>query len=178
VVVAVDAADRGAIFALEPPSRDRESLFVDAVSSDRFAITLTRLAWRGHYRVVAERPVDPDAAKPEAALSARASNVRRSTQPDRLWQLALTVNGPPGESELQAVGEPDLHDRLAGAAVQWVPPGEAIRLEGAAASGQEFWKWLMAAALVCLVLELVVLTRSHTATTTKPQRRQAVMRTA
>jgi hypothetical protein len=167
VVVAVDAADRGAIFALEPPSGDRESLFVDAVSSDRFAITLKRLAWRGHYRVVAERPVDPDVAKPDAAVSARASNVRRGTQPDRLWQLALAVNGPPGESELQPVGEPDLHERLAGAVVHWVPPGEAIRLEGAAASGQEFWKWLMAAALVCLVLELVVLTRSHAATTNR-----------
>jgi hypothetical protein len=167
VVIAVHAADRGAVFALEPPSGDRETLFVDAVSSDRFAITLKRLAWRGHYRVVAERPVDPDAAKPEAALSARASNVRRATQPDRLWQLALAVNGPPGESELQTVSEPDLHERLAGAAVHWVQPGEAIRLEGAAASGQEFWKWLMAAALACLVLELVVLTRSHMATTNR-----------
>jgi hypothetical protein len=166
VVVAVDAADRGAGFAIEPPSGDRESLFVDAVASDRFAITLKPLTRRGHYRVIAERPSDPDAAKPEAALSARASNARRAAPPDRLWQLALAVNGSPDESELQVVGESDLHDRLAGSAVRWVPPGESIRLEGAAASGQEFWKWLMAASLGCLVLELLVLTRSHNATRT------------
>jgi hypothetical protein len=142
-------------------------LFVDAVSSDRFAITLKRLPWRGHYRVVAERPFDPDSAKPEAALSARASSARRAAPADRLWQLALAVNGPPDESELQAVDESDLHERLAGTAVHWVPPGEPIRMEGAAASGQEYWKWLMAAALACLALELVVLTRSHTKTRTK-----------
>jgi hypothetical protein len=93
--------------------------------------------------------------------------VRSVTPDDRLWQLALAVNGPPDESELQAVRESDLQERLADAAVHWVPPGESIRLEGAAVSGQEFWKWLMAAALVCLVLELVVLTRSHAATTNR-----------
>jgi hypothetical protein len=163
VVVAVDAADRGAAFALKTPSGDRESLFVDAVSSDRFAITLKRLTRRGHYHVVAERPTDP-AAKSETALSARPSNAGRTAPADRLWQLALAFNGPPDESELQAVNESDLRERLAGAAVRWVPAGEAIRLEGAAASGQEFWKWLMAAALACLVLELLVLTRSNFAT--------------
>jgi hypothetical protein len=49
-------------------------------------------------------------------------------------------------------------------AFRWVPRGEPIRLEGAAVQGQEFWKWLMAAALACLLLELAILTRSQVAT--------------
>ncbi len=168
VVLPITVADRRAEFALERPSADAESLFVDAVGSDRFAITLRHLTQRGHYRVIANRPAESvSVPKPEPPPRSGDAS-RRTTHVDRLWQFELAVNGPAEESELQMLGEADLHDRLAGAPVRWVGRGEAIGLEGAAVRGQEFWKWLMAGALACLVLELAILTRSHFATKIAP----------
>ncbi|MBI3860892.1 MAG: hypothetical protein HY290_03250, partial [Planctomycetia bacterium] len=84
--------------------------------------------------------------------------------PDRLWQIDLAVNGPAEESDLKTIGEVELRRRWGDAPVRWVALGEPIRLEGAAVRGQEFWKWLMSAALIVLLLELAVLMRSQTAT--------------
>ena len=61
------------------------------------------------------------------------------------------------------IGPLELRERLGDAQVRWLARGEPISLEGAAVRGQEFWKWLMAGALACLVLELAVLTQSHVA---------------
>ena len=171
VTVPIDPAERRSDFSLERPAGDPESLFVDAVGPDRFAILLRNLTQRGHYRLVAERPNDfLPGSKPEAALHQADPNRLRGSPANRLWQLALAVNGPAEESELQTVSEADLHDRLAGAPVRWVGRGDSIRLEGATVRGQEFWKWLMAGALACLLLELAILTRSHFATKTLAQK--------
>jgi hypothetical protein len=164
VVVPVDAADRRADFSLERPGGAIESLFVDARGTDRFALTLRNLTQRGNYRVFADRPRDATtSSKPEPA-DRPGETARRGAHTDRLWQLELAVNGPVDESELATVNESEMRERLAGAPVRWVGRGDAIGMEGAAVRGQEFWKWLMAGALACLLLELAILTFSHVST--------------
>ena len=117
---------------------------------------------RGSYRVSAERLIET--ARPAAAEPGSRTSLTRAVHGDRLWQVDLAVNGPSDESDLTSIGEVELRERLGESAVRWVARGEPIRLEGAAVRGREFWKWLMAAALAALILELAVLTRSHAAT--------------
>src|SRR5262249_40918224 len=95
-------------------------------------------------------------------------SARRGVHTDRLWQLELAVNGPVDESELATVNESEMRERLAGAPVRWVGPGEVIGMERAAVRWQEFWKWLMAGALACLLIELAILTFSHVSTSAVP----------
>jgi hypothetical protein len=166
-VFPIDPADRQNEFSLERPDGNPESLFVDAVGADRYAITLRHLTQRGHYRLAADRPAESAPRIGAESLARPVDGVRRAPS-NRAWQIDLAVNGPTEESELQTITEEDLRGRLAGAPVRWVNRGEAIGLEGAAVRGQEFWKWLMAAALACLVLELTVLAMSHLSTRATP----------
>lgn len=161
-VFAVDPADRRADFSLTRPGGAAEPLFVDALGPERFAVTLRNLTQRGAYRLSAEKLIE--SARPVATDSGARGSSNRIVHADRLWQVDLAVNGPADESDLQAIGEVELRQRLGDAGARWVARGEPIRLEGAAVRGQEFWKWLMAAALLGLLLELAVLTRSHAAT--------------
>ena len=74
-----------------------------------------------------------------------------------LWTLPLAVNGPESESHLAgiekdaALGEKEIAD------VRWVGTGEEINVAGASVRGQNLWKWLMVAALLCLLAELAIL---------------------
>jgi hypothetical protein len=173
VVVPIDAADRRNEFTLEHPAGPghsigaTESLFVDAAGADRYSIVLRHLTQRGRYRLFADRPEDAsNAGISEAAVRPGDASRSRNPRGNRLWQLELAVNGPVDESELKTVAESDLRERLVGTPVRWVGRGETIAMEGAAVRGQEFWKWLMAGAFACLLLELAILTRSHFATRT------------
>jgi hypothetical protein len=164
-VFAVAPADRRADFSLARPGGTSEPLFVDAIGPERFAVTLRNLTQRGDYRLSAGKLIE--SARPTAADAGSRTSVARAVHADRLWQVDLAVNGPADESDLQAIGEVEFQKRLGDAGVRWVAQGEPIRLEGAAVRGQEFWKWLMAAALAGLILELAVLSRSHAATSQK-----------
>lgn len=162
VVIPVPLADRRAEFSLARPGGTSEGVFVDAVGPESFAILLRNLTQRGTYRLLAEKISESSSATGSDSAKRSAGSIRAHA--DRLWQLELAVNGPVDESELKTIGEIELKERLGDAPVRWLARGEPIRLEGAAVRGQEFWKWLMAAALVCLLLELAILTRSHAAT--------------
>jgi hypothetical protein len=168
VVVPIDPADRRAEFSLERPGGSVESLFVDAIGTDQFALTLHNLTQRGHYRVVADRPRDGAASYRSEPAERPGDSARRGVHTDRLWQLELAVNGAVDESELATVNESEMRERLAGAPVRWVGRGDVIGIEGAAVRGQEFWKWLMAGALACLLVELAILTFSHVSTMAAP----------
>jgi hypothetical protein len=161
-VFAVAAADRRGEFSLERPGGASEALFVDAVGPERFAVTLRNLTQRGIFHLTAEKMVET--ARPATDSGTRPASPLRALQPDRLWQVDLAVNGLADESDLTTIGEVELRQRLGEASVRWVARGEPIRLEGAAVQGQEIWKWLMAAALVGLLLELAILARSNSAT--------------
>src|SRR5262249_46302246 len=157
----IDSADRRADFSLERPGGAVESLFFDAVGTDRFALTLHNLTQRGHYRVVADRPRDATTSSKSEPAERPGESARRGAHTDRLWQLELAVNGPVDESELATVNESEMRERLAAAPVRWVGRGETIGMEGAAVRGQEVWKWLMGGALAGLLLELAVCEFCH-----------------
>ena len=161
-IFAVAAADRRADFTLTRPDGSTEPLFVDASGVDQFSVALRNLTERGAYRLSASQIHESRSGASESA------NAARALQSNRLWQIDMAVNGPSEESDLSSIGEVELQQRLGSAAVRWVAKGEPIRLEGATVRGQEFWKWLMAAALVGLFFELVVLARSHSATASPP----------
>ncbi|MBS0263391.1 MAG: hypothetical protein JSS02_15725, partial [Planctomycetes bacterium] len=154
-LLAVALADRRADFTLMRPGGVHEPLFVDALGADQFAVSVRQLTQRGTYKVVAHHP---------AETSSTVGSDRGSRATERIWQVELAVNGPADESDLTALGEVELRKRLGDSTVRWVARGEPIRLEGAAVSGQDFWKYLLAGTLVALLLELTVLARSQAAT--------------
>src|SRR5262249_39105622 len=132
---------------------------------DRFSLAVRRLSQRGRYRVIAERlTADPAAPQRDASDDIRP----RGSQIERLRQLDLAVNGPGDETDLRGVDQQDLRRRVGRAMGRGLAPGESIQREGAAIQGRDSWKWLMAAALACLVLELPLLAISHAAARVKP----------
>ena len=75
----------------------------------------------------------------------------------KLWQIPLAVNGPPRESQLQAIDAAGLRERLGAANYRWVEKDEPISLAGAQIHGQDLWKWLLLLVLIALLAELLVL---------------------
>ena len=89
-----------------------------------------------------------------------------------LWEVPLAVNGPADESDLLVSLEPAKKVANArtpgpspgtgeGRKTAAEPPEESLWVadhsetaQAAAVAGQNLWKWLMGAALVCLLLEL------------------------
>jgi hypothetical protein len=147
----IDAADRRAEFRLERPDRPPTEAFVDAVGPDEFAVNVRNLTERGDYRLTAERSHDDEAA----SATPRATGARPSGE--RLWEVEFAVNGPASESELTYLDEAGVRERLGNVPMRWIAPGEPIHLEGALVRGQDLWQWLLAVALACLLVELIVL---------------------
>jgi hypothetical protein len=141
LVVPVPADFRGARFARLAPDGKEEPIGVDAIGSDRYGVILRNLGQRGFYRVTAYGTKDT----PQAAVEAK------------LLETIVAVNGPAGESELAALKEVDLKERMGAAEYRWVAQGETIQLAGAPIMGQDLWKWLMLAVLAGLLLELAML---------------------
>lgn len=135
--------DRRAEIRLERPDGPPESIPVDALGPERFGVVLRHLSRRGAYRLVAER----------------GSSASRPTERDqqRLWEIPLAVNGPPRESDLAAIDEATLRQRVGGANVHWIGSGEALRLEGADVRGQDLWRWLLGGVLAALLCEMLCL---------------------
>jgi len=139
VVVPVPAELREARFTLTDPAGGQQWVSVDALGSDRYGIVVRNLPHRGFYRIAAAgtQPGPGPAANP----------------PDVL----VAVNGPAQESELKTLDEAGLRERMEGAQYRWIAGEESIRLLSAQLAGEELWKWLLAAVLGCLVLEMAVL---------------------
>ena len=137
----VTAADRRDRFLLTRAGGELEPLSVDALGSDLYGVTVRNTTERGVYRITA--------LKPESG--------ELETGDERHWEVALAVNGPPQESELRSLNEAGVADRLKDVNYRFVSSGEEISLEGAQVQGQNLWKWFMAAVLVCLAVEMVVL---------------------
>jgi hypothetical protein len=140
VVVPVAVEQREARFTLTDPAGGQQWVSADALGSDRYGIVVRNLPQRGFYRIAAAGPqpgATPAAAGPPEVL--------------------LAVNGPAQESELKTLDEAGLRERMEGAQYHWIAGEESIRLLSAQLAGEELWKWLLAAMLGCLVLEMAVL---------------------
>jgi hypothetical protein len=141
LVVPVRPAERTARFALVHPDGSRQPLMVEAVAVDRFGVRVGQLTERGNYRVVATRSRDD----PRGTLEAR------------LWEVPVAINGPAEESQLLSQVEIQRrHERGQAKSVE-TTEAAAVGLQRASLYGQDLWKWLMAAVLLGLLVELVIL---------------------
>jgi len=139
----ITAAERTGRIVLEGAGR-AAPLAVDALGPDRYGVTVRNVLHRGSYRIVGLGNQDP-------------AHAGRET---KIWEVPLAVNGPADESRL--VGQ-QRADRAAG------PAGTNVlatrqNLEGATlggVAGQDAWRSLMATALGCLLIELLVLALPH-----------------
>lgn len=135
------AGDRRDRFLLTRPGGGLEPLSVDALGAEQYGVSVRNVSARGLYRITA--------LKPESA--------ELEGRDEKHWEVSLAVNGPAAESDLRALNEDGLTTRLKDVNYRFVSPGDSISLEGAQVQGQDLWKWFMAAVLVCLALEMVVL---------------------
>jgi hypothetical protein len=134
---------RYARFSLTRPDGQEEPIAVEALGSARHGITLGNLVRRGHYRITAYGTEET----PQAGVGAK------------LWEVPLSVNGPAHESDLSVLDSAELSERMGETPYRWVEQDQTIQLAGAPIRGQDLWKWLLLAVLLCLLVELAVLAR-------------------
>jgi len=141
VIVPVNDELRRARFTLTAPGGRQEAVSVDAISSDRYGVTLANVTQRGIYRLTAYATKET----PQAALDSK------------LWTVPLAVNGPAGESDLKLLDQRHLAEKLGQADYLWTSAGQTISLARSQIYGQGFWQWLILAVIAGGLLELAVL---------------------
>ena len=142
IVIPVDSADQGASFTIQGPDEDdARPIGVEALSENTYGLILRSVGRRGLYRIRRERS--------QAAQEAG--------RKDDSWEMLLAVNGPAAESELSAMDEDGLRERMGRTELRWIGPEEDIRVEGVALIGHNYWKYLMVLALACLLVEMLFL---------------------
>jgi hypothetical protein len=144
VMVPVNDELRRARFTLTAPSGREEAVSVDALSSDRYGITLANVTQRGIYRLTAYATKETPQAAPDS----------------KLWTAPLAVNGPAGESDLKLLDERGLAEKIGQADYLWTGAGQTISLARAQIYGQDFWEWLILAVIAGGLLELAILALS------------------
>ena len=132
----------GSYLQLVHPDGHHEPVMIDALGEDQYALVLRDLPERGAYRITAR---EADAAA-EGAVTEKT-----------LWTLPIAVAGPEAESRLAALPRDDAMAGVDAARVRWLGHHEEIGTAGATVRGQYIWKWLMAAVLVGLLLELALI---------------------
>jgi hypothetical protein len=147
VLIPTRMAGSGTYFQLVRPGDRREPLVVDALGDDKYALVLRNLAERGIYKIVAQ----------QAELGSGEGTNNDAVAERTVWTLPLAVNGPEAESHLAGIEREKALGEKPSADVRWVGLGEEINVAGASVRGQNLWKWLMLAALGCLLTELAIL---------------------
>ena len=130
------------------PEAGREILPVEATGDDSFGIRIRNPLIAGHYVLTAHAA---DAAGEAGTEDDSGGQVRKQV---------LALNPPAGESDMRTLTADALFERLGPGNWRWIADGEAIRLEGAAVHGRDMWKSLIRLVLACLLLEMVLLSRS------------------
>lgn len=144
ITLPVAAADRRSDITVTAPDGTVEALAVEALGGDRFGVTLRDACRRGVYTVTArERAATAGPAPQDAAVR---------------WKLPVAINGPAEESAPAVLDAAGFSQAVGGdPRLRWVAPEAPISLAAAKVSGLQAWWWLLAAALACLVGELVLL---------------------
>ncbi|MCE9604530.1 MAG: VWA domain-containing protein [Planctomycetia bacterium] len=150
-LVALRPLGSGTYLQLVRPGDRREPIVVDALGDDKYAVVLRDLSRRGVYRIIAQR-----------TDTGSTGDVNEQT----LWDLPLAVAGPEQESYLKSLGRDEALPGIEVAHVRRLNREEDLSVAGATISGQNLWKWLMSAVLVCLVAELAVIRFMRPATRT------------
>ncbi|MCH7729721.1 MAG: hypothetical protein IH991_25105 [Planctomycetes bacterium] len=137
-------ADQNVTVALRRPGTERlERLRIDFVSGDRLGLMINNPLIRGIYTVEAYRPE---------------VNLEELAGEKPLWQMPLSVNGDPAESELASLGRSTFEKRSGQVTnVRWVGPTEEISVEGTQVRNQDMWIFFILAVLLFLLTELALL---------------------
>lgn len=143
ITLPLAAEDREIKLTLFRPGEEKtpEILETGFIGESRRGFSIDMPIVRGLYNVQATKNLETPNDQP--------------TKP--LWQLPLTVNGQASESDLVPLKRKEFEDRFADADVRWVAQGELITLAGSQIRGQHFWKYLIFAVLVFLLVELAIL---------------------
>jgi len=73
-------------------------------------------------------------------------------------QHTFAMNGPADESNLESIERDAIEGEVTTADVRWVDSDQPISLEGKTFIGHDFWKYLMLGAILCLLVEMFLLT--------------------
>jgi len=141
LVLPVSAGQRSAEFTLTTPDGYEETLSVEAVGADRFGVPVRRRGRRGIYRV----------------MVSRTENGLQNGLETKLKEIPLAVNGPAEESKLLSHDAIAERRRRGQAESTGLSEAATIGLQRASLYGTDLWKWVMAAVLACLLVELLVL---------------------
>ncbi len=141
IAVPLLTADRDVAVLLGRPGEETdEMLDVGFIGQDRRGVTIDNPLARGLYHLT---------AIPAEASAAETSSPR--------WDMPLAVAGPADESELAPLTR-ERFDERASKSFEWVGPGEEVSLAGVQLHGQNWWRWLIVAAVAMLLLEMAILT--------------------
>ncbi len=154
VVVPVPPRDQGARFSVVQPGDETEhAVSVEALGGASYGLILRDLGQRGVYEIK------------------RHGSTETGSDANRAWSLLLALNGPSDESELVQVTENDLEDRQKLTNIRYVTGDDPITLEGATRVAHHAWRWVLFAALACLLFEMFCLTPAMTRMVTGPASR-------
>ena len=138
IVIPVSAADQAADFTVQIPGDSEPRLqSVEALGPQNYGLLLRSIQRRGLYQI---------------------RRSRQGQDKDEAWTMVLAVNGPAEEGDLRPRSETDLPARIAGTTITWTGSDEVISLAGETYVGHDFWQTLMILALVCMLLEMALLT--------------------
>lgn len=152
LVLPVPPEQHRARFALIDPAGHESALSVDAIGPDRYGVGLANLPQRGIYRVVAR------GTKDMAQVAADA----------KLWEIAVAVNGPAEESDLRALDETSLAERMGQGTYRWVGQGQSIQMAAAPQEGRDLWQWLLIVVFAALAVEMAILALPALRTSPEP----------
>ena len=137
----IDPADQGADFTSRGPEDEQaRPIGVEALSQTSFGLIVRSVEQRGVYRIHRQR-----------------SSPKGGAPKDDSWTMLLAVNGPSEEGELASIDEEGLRQRMGTADFRWLSGEQDLRLEGMALVGHNYWKYLMAMAMACLLGEMLFL---------------------
>lgn len=141
LTIPVASQYQGSTFELiQPGGGESLALSPTPIGDDVFGLRLRNLGRRGVYQVrrrIADNEKDTD------------------------WSMTLSVSGPGSESDLTAFTETSFEDRVGAKSIRWVGLDDDISLEGKTYIGHNAWKWIMFAALLCLIGEMIFLAWPH-----------------
>lgn len=170
LVVPVGPAQRSARILLTDPEGRTETLAVEALGADRYGIRIPPLGRRGIWRLTAysqenfslgTRRLGSDSAAGSPSVSVPAgsgtASEPRSLPEAKLWEMPLAVNGPAEESDLTPLAESEIRDRAGNFPLVLRTADESFSGSPTAVLREDYWRWLIGAVLVGLLVEGILL---------------------
>lgn len=148
ILIPVAAVDQAATFTVLRPGETEPLLqSVEEGASVGPHLLLRSVQRRGVYLINCRRRTGQDE-----------DQASQGAGPEDGWTMALAVNGPASESELATEPQAGRPDRIGETEVTWIGADQEISLAGKAFVGHDLWQILMVLALVCILLEMALLT--------------------